>query len=77
MGDGLSERLCERFGDMLCLKLGEMFDQEMLQAVRQASTMIQVSLNLSQLPSPDEGFVSLLATIISILFRPPWWEHLF
>ena len=40
-------------GDMLCLRIGEMFDQKMLQAFRQASTMIQESLNLSQVPSPD------------------------
>ena len=44
LGEGLVERLCERFGDILCLS--EMFDQEMRQAFRQASTMIQESLNL-------------------------------
>ena len=53
IGSGLSERLCERIGVMLCLRLGEKFNQKMLQAFRQASTMIQESLNLSQVPSPD------------------------
>ena len=50
--DGLSERL----GEMLCKKLCEMLDADMLQVYfRQASSRVQESYNLSQLPSPDEG----------------------
>ena len=54
----LRERLGERFGEMLCTRLCEMLDPDMLQVYfRQASSRIQESLNLSQLPSPDEGLV--------------------
>ena len=43
---------------MLCTRLCEMLDPDMLQVYfRQASSRIQESLNLSQLPSPDEGLV--------------------
>ena len=58
LGEGLIEwlhdRLGKRFGEMLC----EMLDSDMLKVhFRQASSRIQDSLNLSQLPSPDEGLV--------------------
>ena len=52
MGDtllkGLSERLNERLGEIVCKRLCEMLDPNMLQA----SSRIQEGLNLSQLPSP-------------------------
>ena len=62
LGEGLSERLCEmlgeRFGEMLCTRLCEMLDPDMFQVYfRQASSRIQKSLNMLQLPSPDEGLV--------------------
>ena len=51
-------RLDERFGDVLCKKLGKMFDADILQVYfGQASSRIQESLNFSQLPSPDKGLV--------------------
>ena len=54
----MHERLGERFGEMLCKRLCEMLDPDMLQVYfRQASSRIQESLNLSQLPSPDGGLV--------------------
>ena len=61
---GLSESLCDslggRCGEILFKKLYEMFNADMLQVYfRQASSRIQESLNLSQLPSPDEGLVIL------------------
>ena len=61
--EGLSERLCERlvdrFGEMLCNKLCAMLDADMLQVYcRQASSRFQESYNLSQLPSPDKGFMA-------------------
>ena len=41
---------------MLCKRLRDMLDPNMLQVCfRQASSMIQESVNLSQLLSPDEG----------------------
>ena len=53
--EGLSKRLGERFGEMLCKKLCEMLDADMLQVYfRKASSRIQESWNLSQLPSPDK-----------------------
>ena len=60
--DGLRERLCERLGErfseMLCKKLCEVLDADMLQVYfRQASSRIQETWNLSQVPSPDEGLV--------------------
>ena len=62
-GEGLSERLHERlgerFGELLCKKLGDILDPNMLQVYfRLASSMIQESLNLLPLPSPDEGIVN-------------------
>ena len=54
----LRERLGERFWEMFCTRLCEMLDPDMLQVYfRQSSGRIQESLNLSQLPSPDEGLV--------------------
>ena len=66
LGDGLNERLGERlgerFGEIFCKKLYEMLDPNMLQAYfRQASRRIQESLNVSQLPSPDEGLIYCFA----------------
>ena len=63
LGDELSERVCERldkrFFKMLCKRLCEILDGKMLQVnFRQASSRNQESLNLSHLPSPDEGLVS-------------------
>ena len=47
-------------GEMLCKRMGEVLDLYMLQVCfRQASSLIQVSLNLSQFPSPEEGLVCL------------------
>ena len=66
LGDGLIERLCERLrerlrerlGEMLRKRLCKMMDPNMIQVYfRQASSRIQESLYLSQLPSPDEGLV--------------------
>ena len=58
LGKGLSERLPDMLGEMLCKRLGEVLDLYMLQVwFRQASILIQESLNLLQLPSPDEGLV--------------------
>ena len=60
LSERLRERLGERFGEMLCTRLCEMLDPDMLQVYfRQASSRIQESLNLSQLPSPEEGLVFL------------------
>ena len=54
LSERLRERLGERFGDMLWKELCELLDLDMLQVYfRQASSRIQESLNLSQLPSPD------------------------
>ena len=54
----LSDRLCERLGEMLCDRKDEMLDPNMiLVSFWQSSSMIQESLKLSQLPSPDEGLV--------------------
>ena len=54
----LSERLPDMCGEMLCKRMGEVLDLYMLQVCfRQASSLIQESLNLSQLPSPDEGLI--------------------
>ena len=50
---GLSGRLCERFVDMFCKKLGEMLQIYL----RRAISTIQESLILRQLPSPDKGYV--------------------
>ena len=45
---------------MLCKRLCEMLDPDMLQVYfRQAFSRIQESLNLLQLSSPDEGLVSI------------------
>jgi hypothetical protein len=61
LGEGLSDRLCERFGEMFCDRKDEMLDPNMiLVSFWQYSSMIQESLNLSQLPSPDEGLVPLV-----------------
>jgi hypothetical protein len=44
MSERLGERLGERFGEMLCKKLFEMLDADMLQVYfRTASSMIQES----------------------------------
>ena len=60
LNERLHERLGERLGEILCRRLNEMLDSNMLQASRR----IQKSLNLSQLPSPDEGLVLLLISFI-------------
>ena len=59
MGEGLSERLRQRlYGEMLWKRFGELLDPNMLQLYsRQASSRIQESLNMSKLPSPDEGLL--------------------
>ena len=58
MGDTLGDGLVERVREMLCKRLGEMLDPNMLQVYfRQASSRIQEGLNLSELLSPDEGLV--------------------
>ena len=58
VSERLHERLGKRFGEMLCQRLCEMLDPYMLQIYfRRASGRIQESLNLPQLPSPDEGLV--------------------
>ena len=55
LGEVLSERLCERLLKRLC----EMLDPDILQVYfRQASSRIQESLDLSQLPRPEKGLVS-------------------
>ena len=69
LGEGLNERLHERlgerFGEILCKRLYEMLDPNMLQVYfRQASRRIHESFNLSQLPSPDEGLVKFIFQII-------------
>ena len=54
-GERLHERLGERFK-----WLGEMLNPNMLQVCfRQVSSTVQESLTLPQLPSHDEGLVSL------------------
>ena len=51
-------RVRQKFGEMLCKRLCEMLDPNMLQVYfRQASSRIQEGLNLSELLSPDEGLV--------------------
>ena len=53
------KQLGKRFGEMLCKIFFEMLDPNMLHIyLKKTSRRIQESLNLSQLPSPDEGLVS-------------------
>ena len=49
----VGDKLYKGLGDMLCKRLGETLYQNFTQAL----SRIQESLNLSQLPSPDEGLV--------------------
>jgi hypothetical protein len=59
LSERLRERLGERFGEMLWKELCELLDLDMLQVYfRQASSRIQESLDLSQLPRPEKGLVS-------------------
>ena len=54
----------ERFGEILCKRLYEMLDPNIIQVnFRQSSKRIQESLNLSQLLIPDDGLVLLCVTI--------------
>ena len=76
LGDGLNERvrerMGERFGLILCTRLYEMLDPNLLQVYfRQAARSIQKSVKLSWLPSPDESLVLLRScrSIIHKLFQ--------
>ena len=56
-----SDRLCERFDEMMLNRKDDMLDPNMiLVSFWQSSSMIQLSLNQSQLPRPDEGLVSVM-----------------
>ena len=60
LGDGLNERarerMGERFGEIVCKRLYEMLDPNIIQVnFRHSSKRIQKSLNFSQLLIPDDG----------------------
>ena len=55
MSERLHERLVERFGEMFCKRLGDTYK------LHASFKYVQEGLNVSQLPSPDEGLVFKLS----------------